>query len=318
MPTERPPRIVIAGGTGATGRALGERLKARCEVVALTSSQPSGGDAPGVAGLRLWKCDLTSVADAEVALAGADVLVCLARTSRPPSRLVHGAAVDLDLLLADALARAVPRTSVKRVVLWSCGADDVREKTFRERALPLCVLRGDGAEVVEALESLALGSELNDRALSGSAAPSLGLPREAAQVSSVQRAVAPNGWHAHDVAEAYFGWLAEKVPGVSVVRGGEGLTLGGLGVGLLTLRQLAGQSEPDAAVFTVCGGALAAGESMQGRLEFRRLPSGEVLMALLGYSPALPWPLYRLTQAVAHNATMTRFGTWLSSQAPRA
>lgn len=309
--------MVVAGGGGAVGRALAERLKARCEVVAVTAEPPpSGGDAPGAPGLRWWRADLSSIPEAEVALAGADVLVFLARTARPPARLVQASSADLDVLLADAVARALRRTSVRRVVLFACGKDDVREPLLRAAGVPLVALRGGGADPAAALASLVESEGTADVELAAwsGAAPSRA-PRPGAQVCSVQRLKRPKGWTARDVALGYFAWLPHGVltARVEAAHGAWAVHVAGLTV--LRVREAVGRTEADAFVLEVADGAIVRRTVPAGRLEFRALPDGEdVLAALVGYTPALVWPLYRVTQALAHRAMMRRFGRWLEQQ----
>jgi len=313
----RPLRVAIAGGSGEVGRALADRLAAHREVVALTTDpRPPPGSPQGTAGLRWWSCDLTSVSEAEIALAGADVLVFLARASRP-SRILHTAPTTLDLLLADAVARALPRTSVRRVVFFACGPDDVREQVLRASGAPLVVLRGGAPDPVAALVELVEAPLAADRDLppwhGTAAAPK---HARAGTVTSVQRLPKPKGWTARDVGEACVVWNA-TVPGLSVERGPESFAIRALGLRMLVLRVAPGASRPGSFALEVVGGALTRATVPPSRFEFREA-GDEVLVALTGFAPTLPWPLYRFTHALAHGQAMDRFGRWLAQQPAKA
>jgi hypothetical protein len=59
---------------------------------------------------------------------------------------------------------------------------------------------------------------------------------------------------------------------------------------------------------------LLAKKPQRGRLEFRQtLGSQQIMAAVLDYEPALPWWLYRATQALAHLWVMRAFNKHLKS-----
>ena len=78
-------------------------------------------------------------------------------------------------------------------------------------------------------------------------------------------------------------------------------------------------SETDRQVFYITGGLLARKiERPTGRprLEFREVLGGTtLLMAIHDYRPTLPWPLYNLTQALAHLWVMRRVSRYLEGAA---
>lgn len=316
QPTAPALTVAIAGADGHLGRALVERLAAKHRVVAL-SRRPAPPPPP--AGATSWSCDLLSIPQTEVALAGADVAVFLARTSRPPARLVQADAQVLDLLLADSFARAAPRTSVKRLVTFTCGVTDDTERLLRASGLPLSVLRGGGEDPVAALAELVEAEAAREESKPAWTAPAPDGKRERADglVCSVQRYPVPAGWTAADVAWAYVGWLDTAVPLVRVERVDGCAIIRAAGTPVLMLRHAAGRSEPDSFVFEVRDGMLADAAGGPGRFEFRVLLDQSALVASLNdYTPALPWPVYRVTQAIAHGAVMRRFGRWLAAQPP--
>jgi hypothetical protein len=132
----------------------------------------------------------------------------------------------------------------------------------------------------------------------------------------VQRYARPSGWAAFDVARAYFEWLPSDVPGVRTEARGDVFRIHGLGVEGLVLRHVPGRSEVDSAWLEVADGKLTVRSARPGRLEFRVLLDGVTVMAaLIGYQPAIPWLLYRASQAPMHERVMRRFGAFLAAKA---
>ena len=95
------PRVVVAGASGFVGRVLVSRLAERYDVVALSRSPRQSTD-----GVRWVKADLFSLLDCEKAMAGADRVVYLVHSMQPSARLSQGRFADMDLILADNVARA--------------------------------------------------------------------------------------------------------------------------------------------------------------------------------------------------------------------
>jgi hypothetical protein len=307
-------RIVIAGGTGALGSALARRLSGTHEVLALRP--PALGEAPPATHTSgPWPCDLLSIPDAEVALAGAETVVMLAQARRPPARLTRAALDDLDRLLADSVARAAKRCGAKRLVLFSCGPSDVREALLEKSGVPLSVLVGGGPDPVAALAELVdapPGTRRDGPAWQGEA-PVAAEPR--LRVCSVQRYVRPRGWGAEALARAYFRWLPGAALATRVEEGPGVFAIHAFGARSLVLRHLPGRSEADSYVLQVADGALVHRAKGPGRLEFRVLLDGETAMtALTGYEPRLPWLVYRFSQALMHERVMRRFGDFLAEQ----
>ncbi len=299
-------RVVIAGGTGALGRALAQKLAASCDVT-VVGTRASGDGA--------WKADLLSVAEAEVALAGAQVVVFLARTSGPRARLFQGSADDVDLLLADSVSRAVQLTKPQRVVFFSCGEQDEREACLRSSGVPLSVLSGGGDDPVAQLEQLVLAADVETRRLPAykGGGVEAGEWNGPSTVLSVQRFSPKAGWSAIQTARGYFERLPSDAPGLSTVLGAEAIEVKFGGVSVLRLRHVPGQSDEEVAVLEVRDGALV-GEGATGTLEFRLLREPKVLMTTLrGFVPAMPWLVYRGSQALMHARSMRRFGEFLAS-----
>lgn len=140
-------------------------------------------------------------------------------------------------------------------------------------------------------------------------------------VRSVQRLPLPQGASAEWAAHEYMRWLPHGAwPPLRVEvdddRDCRFFVAGTHRRPLLELRFAADRSGSDRQLFYVTGGLLAA-PSRRGRLEFRTTPAGnELLTAIHDFEPRLPWPIYRVTQALFHRWVMLRFGRHLARTRP--
>lgn len=278
-------KLCVTGGHGRLGAPLVDALRnAGHTVHAPTSAE----------------CDLLYPGDAEVAVAGAEAVIHLAKPSRRPARLVQGAPADLALLLDDQLAAAASLAKVARVV--HCRGAGETDAVLRAAGLAVV----PSAPTVEALLDAAvngLASEAPvaaDDAFSG-ARPTL------SSVCSVQRLPLPSDWTAEDAVRAYFRWLPSKVPLVGVAQHHLSFEIFMAGKLLLRLSARPGRVSPHSVALDV-GGPFAA-DAPRACFEFRVVTSREALItALTGFEPALPWLLYRMTEAPLHAAVMAAFG----------
>lgn len=283
--------IAIAGGTGKTGGRLAERLGARFAVRTLGSGT-----------------NLLSLADTEAALAGAQVGVYLARAGRSRFRMLQGKRADLELLMADSFAKAAARCGLRRLVVWQCGADDERLVALGAAGLAL-----DAVDSEAALEA-AVQAEPQGQGTAGLLAPQVPAGKG---ICSLQRLPLPAGWTADQAARAYFEWTGATLPGVSAQCTGDAWTLRAFGAPVLCLSLIKGRSSNESVVLATGGGWLAGSGAGNGQFEFRVVPTrtGPALFTnLMGYVPALPWPVYRLSQAPVHAWVMARFGRWLATR----
>lgn len=309
---------MIAGGLGALGQRLAQRLTAAHDV--LTLAPRAGVVAHGA----LWSCDVVSIPDAEVALAGAKTVVMLAQARRPPAKLTQADLADLNRLMADSIARAARRCGVERLVVFACGDDDVRPALLGLSGLPVSVLIGGGPDPVAHLAELVNappGTHLQSPPWTQSPEETPEKPPEPRlSVCSVQCYPRPPEWSARDLALAYFRWLPTAMSATRVVEqaGGSSFAIHAFGLKGLVLRFLPGRSEADSFVMDVADGALVRRVKGPARLEFRILLDGVTAMvSLQGFEPSLPLWVYRLTQAVMHEKVMQRFGQWLTSCPPK-
>jgi uncharacterized protein YbjT (DUF2867 family) len=141
--------------------------------------------------------------------------------------------------------------------------------------------------------------------------------RDQSLVRSIQRAILPPGQDAAWLAGNYFRWLGEccwplvqsRVDDSGDVEVWSRLPR----VRMLRLHHLASESTPERQVFEIAGGLLARPGEGRARFEFQTLLDGRYTMtAIHDYAPAIPWYLYRLTQAVAHLLVMRRYQSRLA------
>jgi uncharacterized protein YbjT (DUF2867 family) len=133
-------------------------------------------------------------------------------------------------------------------------------------------------------------------------------------VRSIQRLVLPPGRNAEWVALEYFKWLPSFLSSlVNVKVEGNYCTfyLFDPTVEILVLKKSIDRSSPDRQLLYVVGGLLS-GKMDRGRLEFREVLNRQYVMAALHeFRPALPWFIYRWTQALAHLIVMKAFSEHL-------
>lgn len=132
-------------------------------------------------------------------------------------------------------------------------------------------------------------------------------------VTSIQRLPLPRGKDATWVAEEYTRWLTTAWRGLLWVnkRGNTLFFKIPLLPPLLVLRRSPLRSWTDRELFYVWGGLLSRHET-KGRLEFRLTTDRRhVIASIFKFEPALPWYLYRFTQAWVHLFVMYRFANHL-------
>ncbi|MEP6865644.1 MAG: NAD-dependent epimerase/dehydratase family protein [Deltaproteobacteria bacterium] len=140
-------------------------------------------------------------------------------------------------------------------------------------------------------------------------------PAPVAGVRSVQRIALPPERDAEWAAHEYMRWLPRGAwPMRVAVDSDHRLTrffLRPFRRPLLELEFADDRSASDLQLFYVTGGSLARANT-RGRLEFRVTPDGaHLLTAIHDFMPALPWWLYRISQALVHRYVMWRFGRHL-------
>ncbi len=176
----------------------------------------------------------------------------------------------------------------------------------------------------EALDAALAGGEEGggSQAASGSGRTRL----QGRAVCSIQRLPLPPGRDAIWVAQEYARWLPSLFKFVLKVTVDDRLNLAfriaGLKPPLLELGYSRDRSSADRPLYYITGGLLARPSDVSegrapARLEFRESPDRRsVLAAIFNYRPALPWWIYRLTQAPVHLLVMKLFSWHLARQQP--
>jgi uncharacterized protein YbjT (DUF2867 family) len=138
-----------------------------------------------------------------------------------------------------------------------------------------------------------------------------GVAQKPHDVRSIQRLFHPKGRNAEWVASEYFRWLESLFVFLIRVRiEGNRCTFSFLhpGIRLLILEKSEERSTPDRQLLYLKGGLLVSRKTGRGRLEFREALRGTVILAAIHeFVPALPWVVYRYTQALLHVWVMRRF-----------
>jgi uncharacterized protein YbjT (DUF2867 family) len=133
-------------------------------------------------------------------------------------------------------------------------------------------------------------------------------------VRSIQRLVLPPSRDADWVASEYFNWLPTFFSTlVKVLIEGNKCTfyLFNPAIKILILEKSVERSSSERQLLYVVGGLLS-GNQDRGRLEFREVLERRYVMAALHeFRPALPWYVYRWTQAIVHLIVMKAFGEHL-------
>lgn len=137
-------------------------------------------------------------------------------------------------------------------------------------------------------------------------------------VRSIQRFPA-SGTTVESIAESYFDWLPKfTLRLISVSKTGDVIHLRLLRrVTLIELR-LCQTQVTNKVIYFIVGGALVR-KQHRSRLEFRLVLDGKfLLVAIHDYAPALPWFVYKYTQAKLHLMVMEAFGRYRGQRADLA
>ncbi len=112
----RRARVLVAGAGGAIGVTVCRELSRVHDVVALVGSSARVAYTGSQSSLTWQSCELFSRSEVERAVAGCDYVVYLVHTRGPTARLDQAACEDMDLLIADNVARAAARHNVRQIV----------------------------------------------------------------------------------------------------------------------------------------------------------------------------------------------------------
>ncbi len=116
MAAQNRTKIAVAGAGGAIGAALCRDLTDHYDVVALVGTEarvPDGDLDPDI----VWRyCEFFSRRDVERAISDCEVIVYLVHTRVPTARLDQAESENMDLLIADNVARAAGRQNIKQII----------------------------------------------------------------------------------------------------------------------------------------------------------------------------------------------------------
>ncbi|MGF7185631.1 hypothetical protein GGQ84_001723 [Desulfitispora alkaliphila] len=245
--------------------------------------------------------DFFSLLEAENAVHGVETVVCSIGENPSKARLTQGNNEDMYLIIADNLGLVASKIGVKQVIF----------KASKELS--------NRSEILQTLKSYNIDVKILHEEIAGSL-PQKGNYKRISNVCSVQRLPLPPSCGAQWVAQHYMEWLPKFSKGIIKVKEHEqgvfGFYLFFLPSALLQLTLTAEESSKDRVLYYVTGGLLAnsLNKKYKGRFEFRKVLGGKyVLAAIHDFIPALPWHIYRLTQAPIHLLVMNSFGRHLKT-----
>jgi nucleoside-diphosphate-sugar epimerase len=110
------PKVLVAGAGGSIGSVVGRALARKYEVVSLVGSREQLQETkPGLS--LSWRfCEPFSRRDVETAITGCDYIIYLVNTRVPTARMDQAECEDMDLLIADNVARAASHQGVKQII----------------------------------------------------------------------------------------------------------------------------------------------------------------------------------------------------------
>jgi nucleoside-diphosphate-sugar epimerase len=113
-----PPvaRVAVIGASGSIGLAVCEALAGDYDVVALTRFDPPAAASADAAPIDWVQCDFFARSRLDACLADCDVAIHLVHTRLPSARLDQAVCADMDLIIADNVARAARRQGIRQII----------------------------------------------------------------------------------------------------------------------------------------------------------------------------------------------------------
>ncbi|MNI34382.1 hypothetical protein D3C73_883720 [compost metagenome] len=321
------PTIAVSGASGSIGQQLLKLWTGHAHMIALSRNCSYQEKNEHIE----WRsCDFYSLDDAERGLVGVDYAVYLIHSKLQSARLTQGKFEDMDVILAVHFARAALKNGVKQIIYLSEFQPPHISKIKLARHVQ------SSLEIEHILGSYGIPvTTIRDGSISGSAVASLprlitetakGLleqeqtsdPKKLhlppkSDVRSVQRFLLPAGKDASWAASYYVSWLSSFVkPFLKVELDDQSVGSVNMFLSrkpLLELTYSHQKSTSDYAVYQITGGLFVnTKDSNCGRLEFLQIPgTQECVVAIHDFIPALPWFIYKNTQAIIHLAVMYAF-----------
>ncbi len=239
------------------------------------------------------KADLFDPEDLERSLHGVDRAVFQVPEHLSQAKLTQARRADMLALIADNFARAAKNQGVREIIYAAQDSPENQEckEILAAQGIPLTTREAEPAEAPKQ---------------SGVLTPRRG-------VRSIQRITVPSHWSPEATADYYLHWLART--GLRLVKIRTDSETAEIGLHflkepLLKLEHDSEQSREDYFVYRIVGGKFVRNsEGSKARLTFRKiLRQDQVFISIHDFEPALPWPLYVLTQAQVHLLAMKLFG----------
>ena len=116
MSEQHRPKVLVAGAGGSIGSVVSRALARKYEVVALVGSREQLRETkPGLS--LSWRfCEPFSRQDVETAITGCEYIIYLVNTRVRTARQDQAECEDMDLLIADNVARAASHQGVKQII----------------------------------------------------------------------------------------------------------------------------------------------------------------------------------------------------------
>jgi nucleoside-diphosphate-sugar epimerase len=119
MSKQYRPKVVVAGAGGSIGTAVSRSLAGEYDIIALVGSQDRVPETEIGRSLTWRSCEPFSRQDVENAIADCDYLIYLVHTRVPTARLDQAESENMDLLIADNVARAASLEGIKQIIYLS-------------------------------------------------------------------------------------------------------------------------------------------------------------------------------------------------------
>ena len=116
MSAQDRQKVVVVGAGGSIGAAVSRNLAGEYDTIALVGSQDRVPE-PETGRFLSWRsCEPFSRQDVEKTIAGCDYIIYLVHTRLPTARLDQAECENMDLLIADNVARAASLKGIKQII----------------------------------------------------------------------------------------------------------------------------------------------------------------------------------------------------------
>jgi nucleoside-diphosphate-sugar epimerase len=153
MSAQHRPKVAVAGAGGSIGAVVCRHLAGEYDIVALVGARERAPETESSLFISWRYCELFSRKEVAQAIAGCDYIVYLVHTRLPAARLDQAESENMDLLIADNVARAASLKGIKQIIYlgslvpdedFSSGFADKRNEVIEalsNYSTPLTVIR---------------------------------------------------------------------------------------------------------------------------------------------------------------------------------